>query len=158
MTELRLHPALEPLADFIGTWRGSGRGEYPNVDDFNYEEEVTFTNTGRPLLFYVQRTWNPVSGAPMHSEAGYWRPQEDGGIEVILAHSLGVGEVSEGTAAPGRINVESTTLVSSSTAKQITALARDLRIEDDILTYELKMAYGDVPLQHHLGAELRRAR
>ena len=157
MTEFSLHRDLEALAHLLGTWRGSGRGEYPNVENFSYEEEVTFTHSGRPVLVYRQRTWHPETGRAMHSEAGYWRPQPGGAIEMVVAHSFGVTEISEGRIEGHRIEVQTKSLASSTTAKTIKALARSFEVDGDVLTYELKMAYDDVPLQHHLGAELKRS-
>ena len=44
-----MHPALKPVSGLIGTWRGAGRGEYPTIDSFEYTEEVTFAEAGKPL-------------------------------------------------------------------------------------------------------------
>jgi hypothetical protein len=87
-----LHEALGPLAFLLGTWRGTGTGSYPDIDDFQYGEEARFLHYGRPVLAYSQRTWSPASGAPMHSEMGFWRPAA-GGIEVVLAHAFAIAEV-----------------------------------------------------------------
>ncbi|MDQ4144317.1 MAG: FABP family protein [Actinomycetota bacterium] len=152
----KVHQAIEPLAFLLGTWRGQGKGEYPNVDDFVYREESTFWHVGKPWLGYMQRTWSLDSDLPMHTEMGYWRPQPDGGLEIVLAHSLGVTEVQEGTFRGGHIEVISTQLGATTTAKAVRSLARTFDVERDLMTYEVKMAYGEVPLQHHLGAELRR--
>lgn len=34
------HPALTPLLPLVGTWRGTGRGDYPTIEPFAYVEEV----------------------------------------------------------------------------------------------------------------------
>lgn len=152
----QLHEAIQPLAFLLGTWRGEGKGEYPNVNDFGYREESTFWHVGKPWLGYMQRTWSSDGDMPMHTEAGYWRPQINGRIEIVLAHALGVAEIQEGTFHGTHIEVVSTSLGVTSTAKDVRRLARTFDVTDDVLTYEVKMAYEDVPLQHHLGAELRR--
>ena len=42
-----LHPDLNPLAWMIGTWRGKGRGEYPNIEPFEFAQEVQGTVSAR---------------------------------------------------------------------------------------------------------------
>jgi hypothetical protein len=156
MDEVSAHPLLQPVAFLIGTWTGEGKGEYPSIEPFSYGEEVRFWHVGRPWLGYSQRTWNLDNNAPMHSEMGYWRPQEDGSIEVVLAHAFGIVEVQEGTVTGTRVELKSKDLVSTSTAKEVSGLARTIEVDGDRLTYEVAMAYGEHPLQSHLTAELRR--
>ncbi len=151
-----LHQAVEPLAFLLGTWRGEGRGEYPNIEDFTYGEEVTFWHAGKPWIGYAQRTWSLDKGIPMHAEMGFWRPQPRGRVEIVLAHTLGVAEVQEGAIDGTHIEVSSTTLAPTTSAKPVKELARTFDVTGDVLRYELKMAYDNVPLQHHLGAELQR--
>jgi THAP domain-containing protein 4 len=151
-----LHQDLWPISFLVGTWRGEGKGEYPTVDPFAYEEEIRFWHDGRPLLFYEQRNWNAASKAPMHSETGFWRPREGGAIEVVLAHGFGVAEIEEGEVHARRFELRSRSLASTSTAKVILEVARTYEVDGDELTYEMAMAYGDTPLTHHLRAELRR--
>ena len=76
---MALHPNLEPLADLIGSWAGDGHGEYPTINDFDYREEITFADVGKPFLVYTQRTWN-AAGAPMHTETGYLRAPAPGRV------------------------------------------------------------------------------
>jgi hypothetical protein len=153
-----LHRALEPLAFLIGTWRGTGSGRYPKIEDFEYVEEARFWHYGRPVLAYSQRTWSPASGAPMHSEMGYWRPAGAGGVEVVLAHAFGIVEIQDGRVDGGRITLASKSLTSAPTANQVEALSRTFVVEGDVLTYEVHMAFGDHDLQPHLEARLERAR
>lgn len=156
MTEAALHRALGPLETLVGTWRGEGKGQYPSIDDFDYSEELSFWHTGRPWLGFLQRTWSPESGAPMHSESGYWRPQADGRLEVVIAHAFGIVEVLEGTITRSTVDLVSKELRSTTSAKQVTALTRTYEIADGTLAYSVSMAYGDHPLQHHLGARLNK--
>ena len=53
-----LHPLLVPLARLVGTWRGTGHGVYAAITPFDYTDEWTFTDVGKPFLAFAERTWN----------------------------------------------------------------------------------------------------
>jgi hypothetical protein len=153
-----IHPHVEPLAELIGTWTGSGRGDYPTISAFSYAEEVRISHVGKPFLAYAQRTWSPVDGAPLHSESGYWRPQPDRSIEMVLAHPFGVVEISEGRIEWPEITVSSVALVATTTGSEVERIRRTLRLSRDRLTYTVDMAASGHPLQRHLEAALTRTR
>ena len=139
-TEPELHRAVEPLAFLLGTWSGSGRGHYPTIDDFTYEEEVRFWHVGRPYRAYAQRTWSPETGAPMHMEMGYWRPQQDGHIEVVIAHPFGIAELLEGRLDGTIIDLKSTSLAATATAKSVVDIRRKFEVVRDVLAYIVEIA------------------
>jgi len=160
-----LHPDLAPVADLIGTWSGRGHGEYPTIEPFDYAESITFGHVGKPFLSYVQRTRSIGSGAgpaePMHAESGYWRFPTPGRVEIVLCHPTGVVEIEEGTIELRLdgvivIDVASTHVYGSSTAKEVAALARTFHVGDDTIDYRVSMAAVGRPLQHHLAASLVR--
>ena len=154
-----VHPAIEVLAPLLGTWSGRGRGDYPTIEAFEYVEEVTFAHVGKPFLSYTQRTRSD-GGVPLHAETGYLRVPAAGRIELVLAHPTGITEIDEGTAvADGGvlvIDVHSTTIGLSGSAKDVFAVSRSFRIEGDELRYTVSMAAVGHRLQHHLSATLHR--
>jgi hypothetical protein len=155
------HPDVAHLAPLLGTWRGSGHGEYPTIESFDYHEEIHFGHVGRPFLTYRQRTSHAADGRPLHAETGYLRCAGPDRIELILAHPTGITEISEGTldiAGGGlRIELDSTHIGRSTTAKLVTALGRSFRLSGDTIDYSLRMAAAGRPTQHHLAASLHRA-
>ena len=92
----KMHADLLPLGFLLGTWRGGGTGEYPTIEPFEYEEEMRFEHVGDAFLLYEQSSWSPADRAPIHFERGFLRPGGDGRIELVLAHPIGLTEVSEG--------------------------------------------------------------
>ncbi len=160
-----LHPHLAPVARLVGTWSGTGSGSYPTIDPFEYVESITFGHVGKPFLAYTQRTRSigtPTALAmPMHAESGYWRFPAPGLVEAVLSHPTGVVEVEEGTVElllDGTLVIRTATthVARTSSAKDVAGLERTLRITDDTISYEVRMAAVGLPMQHHLSATLRR--
>jgi len=151
-----LHDDVIPLSFLLGTWRGEGKGSYPTTDAFAYAEEIRFTHTGKAHLRYDQQSWDAASGAPLHSEMGFWRPQGSGRVEIVLAYPLGIVDVEEGTVTGGTIEVASLVTARTSTAKEVARIERTFTVEGDLMRYELRMSAVGVPLVYHADAELRR--
>ncbi|GBG35799.1 peroxynitrite isomerase [Mycobacterium montefiorense] len=155
-----LHPDLEALAPLLGTWAGRGAGEYPTIQPFEYLEEVVFSHVGKPFLAYAQKTKAVADGKPLHAETGYLRVPEPGHVELVLAHPSGVTEIEVGsyrsTGDVIEIELATTSIGLTPTAKEVSALGRSIRLDGDQLTYSVQMGAVGQPMQHHLAAELQR--
>ena len=150
---------IEPLAFILGTWHGTGIGEYPTIESFAYEEELEFGNVGKPYVTFLQRTWLVRGDArlPSHMEFGFWRPRPDGSIEVISAHPNGVAEIEVGTVEGSRVALSSHQLIASPSAKAVVRLERQFAVDADAMTYDARMEAVGQPLGRHLRAQLHRA-
>ncbi|KUI00245.1 fatty acid-binding-like protein [Mycolicibacterium acapulense] len=155
-----LHPDIAVLRPLLGVWSGPGAGEYPTIQPFGYHEQVAFDHVGKPFLTYRQKT-TADDGRPLHAETGYLRVPSPGRAEWVLAHPTGITEIEEGTLVVDGVVIEldltATSIGLTSTAKNVVALGRSIRVDGDELVYTLRMAAMGQPLQHHLGATLHRA-
>lgn len=152
-----LHADLEPLSFLLGTWRGEGEGDYPTTSPFSFREELVFDHVGDPFLLYAQQSWLIADDAPLHFERGILRPGDPGRVELMLAHPLGLTEISEGTLDGAALDLDSTSVERTSTGDPVTALSRRYRVEADVLRYEIEMATETTPMTFHIRAELRRS-
>lgn len=155
-----LHPDVAALAPLLGVWAGQGHGEYPTIAPFDYLEEVTFGHVGKPFLRYAQRTTAADDGRPLHGETGYLRTPSANRAEFVVAHPTGVTEIDEGTLSVYGSTIEmdlvSTAIGRTASAKEVSALRRVVRVEGDELTYTVYMGAVGEPLQQHLTATLHR--
>lgn len=144
------------LAELAGTWRGSGVGSYPTIDDFTYTEELVIAPVpGKPVAHWRSRTADGVTGEPRHAESGFLRLARDR-WELVVAHSFGITEISVGPVEPGEIRLTGGNLVGGADAKRVDAVQREYRFNGDWLTYRFAMAAVGVTMTHHLAADLHR--
>lgn len=143
------------LDSLVGTWQGQGRGFYPTIQPFEYEETIEFSRIpGLPFLVYVQRNKGP--NGPMHTEMGFLRPVSDGRVEFVIAQPTGQTEILEGIVDGTSITLDEGTVQNSTTAKQVDATKRAYRLEGDTLRTEFFMSAVGQPMQQHLVSELVR--
>jgi THAP4-like, heme-binding beta-barrel domain len=155
-----LHADLMPIAFLLGHWEGNGRGIYPTIEEFEFGQEIAFTHDGRRFLHYFSRTWlvddegNEVR--PLALETGFFRPQPDGGLEVVLAHPTGFVEIYYGEVRGAKIELATDAVVRTATAKEYTAGQRLYGLVDGELLWTFDMAAVGESLQSHIWARLRR--
>src|SRR5512138_3271602 len=92
-------PASRILSLLQGTWKGTGRGQFPGVTSFDYRETLTFTRRDEKTLAYEQRTQKRYDGQnewlESHWEFGLIRILESGELEMTSAQ-IGRVEVLTG--------------------------------------------------------------
>src|SRR5450755_3779701 len=156
-----LHASLLPLYFLIGRWEGAGVVGYPTIESAQFGQEISFSHNGKPYLIYSSRTWlldeNGQLGRPLAMETGFWRPQEDGLLEVVLAHASGFTEIYLGRVTGTKIEMATDAVVRTATAKEVTAGRRLYGLIGTDLGYAYDMAAVGQPLQSHLSAQLKRA-
>ncbi len=155
-----LHPDLMPVAWLLGKWHGNGRGDYPTIESFGFEQEVIFNHDGRPFLHYFSQTWitdeNDERVRPGALETGFLRMPGNGNLELVLAHPTGYAEIWHGEVEPARLTLSTDGVMRTVTAKEYTAGQRMYGLVDGALMYAFDMAAVGQPMQSHLWGKLER--
>jgi hypothetical protein len=156
-----LHPDCVPLALLLGRWEGRGHGAYPTIEPFEFGHEIVFSHNGKAFLYYTSRTWlldaEGTAVRPLAMETGFWRPQPDGGVEVVLAHPTGIAEIWYGRVDGAKIELTTDLVARTVTAKEYVAGQRLYGLVEGALLWTFDMAAGGETLQPHLWGRLERA-
>lgn len=163
-TDLGMYAALPseliPLGFLIGTWAGAGVGGYPGTEEFRFGQEVTFATDGRPFLAYSSRTWLlddfGQQVRPLATETGWWRPQPDNQVEVLLSHPTGISEIYVGEVSGVKVELRTDVVARTETAKPYVAATRLYGLVEGDLLWAMDMAAMGKPMQPHVSARLRR--
>jgi hypothetical protein len=157
-----IHPNCAPLAWLIGTWAGNGHGEYPDIDDFQFGQEILYQQDGRPFIHFMSRSW--IIDAEGHhvreaaQETGFIRPQQDRTLEVVMAHNTGFVEIWHGELHPDqpRFEIATDAVARTATAKEYAGGKRLYGYVNGDLLYAFDMAAMGHELQPHTHAQLKR--
>lgn len=157
-----LNAACLALLPLVGVWRGEGEAAYPTIaGPFRYGQQITFAHDGRPFLYYESRAWLLTPSGevirPAAREVGFWRPQADDTIEVLLVHASGISELYYGQPRSQTAwEISTDAVIRTASAKEVTAAQRLYGIVDGDLAYVEERAMVGQPLQPHISARLRR--
>lgn len=147
-----------------GTWTGAGRGGYPTISPFDYQETLTFTRRDEKSLAYEQRTQKRYDGQTdwlvSHWENGFLRILEGGEIELVNAQSGGRSEVLIGVAEMSgslvRIRFTSRSITND---PRLICTTRTFELLGHTLHYTMEMQTSAVDrLANHLRITLQRTK
>ncbi|AIJ27005.1 MULTISPECIES: FABP family protein [Amycolatopsis methanolica group] len=158
-----LNDACLALLPLVGVWRGEGEVNYPTIEGpRRIAQQLTIAHDGRPFLYHEARSWlldddgNVVRAAAR--EVGWWRPQADDTLELLLAHNTGIIEVFYGkprTQTSWELGTDA--VVRTSTAKEVTGAQRLYGlVNNGDLGYVEERAMVGQPMQPHVSLYLKR--
>ncbi|MGQ0623585.1 MAG: FABP family protein [Sporichthyaceae bacterium] len=155
-----LHPLCVPVAFLLGAWEGEGVVEYPTIQRKLFGQRVEFAQNGKPFLHYISRTWEITPDGtklgPLNMETGFWRPQEDLSVEVLLSHPTGFLEAMTGEIRGPRIEIATTKVVKVEGAKDYRRGHRMYGLVNGELMWVYEMEAMGQPLLPHVSAALKR--
>jgi hypothetical protein len=156
-----LHPDCVPLAWLLGTWQGSGHGDYPTIERFSFGQEIGFAHDSRPFLHYFSRSWlvgdDGTILRPAALETGFVRAHPGGEVEVTLAHQSGFVEIWYGRVDGAKLEISTDVVARTHSAEGYTSGRRLYGLVEGDLLWAFDMAAMGQPLQSHTWARLRRA-
>lgn len=158
-----LNDACLALLPLVGVWRGEGEINYPTIEGpRKFAQQLTIAHDGRPFLIHEARSWllddegNVIR--PAARESGFWRPQGNDGIELVLSHSSGIIELFYGdTRGQASWELATDAVVRSVSAKEVTGAKRLYGIVNNgDLGYVEERAMVGQDLQPHVSALYKR--
>lgn len=151
---------LNCFKPLLGKWSGRGRGRYPTIDSFEYEEELRFVqDSERALIHYEQMTHLAGNGQPEHWESGFIRVLDNGSVELSNSQNSGRVEVLSGAITAQDSFCLELSSVHFGNDPRMVQTHRKYVVIDDQLNYQIAMATNTTEkplLQNHLKAELQR--
>lgn len=157
-----LHAQCTGLLPLIGVWRGTGEVAYPTIDGpRRFGQQIVFAHDGRPFLSYSAHSWllddDGAALRPAARETGFWRPQADGTLEVLVAHATGILEMYYGRALTlTSWEISTDAVVRTPSAKDVTGSTRLYGVVEGTLAYVDEREMVGQPRQPHLSAQLAR--
>jgi hypothetical protein len=157
-----LHAQCIGLLPLVGAWRGTGEVVYPTIDGpFSFGQQIVFAHDGRPFLSFEARAWLLDADGrvvrPAARETGFWRPQADGSLEVLIAHATGIIEVFYGRALTlTSWEISTDAVVRTPGAQEVTGSTRLYGVVEGTLAYVDEREMVGQPRQPHLSAQLAR--
>ena len=155
-----LDPSLFALAWMIGRWEGTGKGAYPGSDDFDFGQQIDFSDNGGNYLHYLSQMFEVddqgVAVRPARpgdgdrSTAGRQQPRGRDVPSRRLCRGL------YGKVTGAKIELATDAVVRTSSADDYSAGQRLYGNVDGDLLWTFDKAEGGNPLQSHLWARLRR--
>jgi hypothetical protein len=162
---VRLGPSLDDanlsVLPLVGVWRGEGRLHTPDsTEERPFGQQLTISHDGRGFLRHESVSWlidHNGDASPFEREIGWWRPQSDGTIELIISDANGVVEVFYGLAPTlASWSLGTDAVVRTTSAPTVTGATRLYGIVEGKLAYVTERATTDYPLQPHVSALLER--
>jgi hypothetical protein len=155
-----VHPDLAPIAWMIGRWEGSGKATYPGTQDFDFGQQVDFAHNGGNYLHYLSQLFEVddegIAVRPLDMETGFWRPQGDGSLEVVMCGPAGYAEVWYGSISGSKIELATDAVVRTASAEDYSAGQRLYgNVAGELLWTFDRAAHGH-GLQTYMWARLRR--
>ena len=156
-----LNPALVGLAWLRGRWEGTGYREWPGEEKIRFAQQVDFSDNGGDYLHYLSQTFEvDGDGAPIRAlsmETGFWRPNADATVDVMMASPEGYAEIWYGKLSPGRVDLITDAVARTpNAAVAYTAGRRLYGTVEGKLMYSFDRATDDQPLQPYTWATLER--
>lgn len=159
-----LHEWCLGVLPLVGVWRGEGEMVDPAAEEPRpFGQQLTFAHDGRPFLTFESRTWllgqDGEIGDLLERETGFWRPQADGSLEVVIADSSGLVEVLYGPKGDMRSwEIESDAVARTATAPRATVASKRLYglVNQGDLAYVDERALDGGELTPYMSAVLRR--
>jgi THAP4-like, heme-binding beta-barrel domain len=151
------------LCLLIGKWTGTGRGEFPTIEPFEYLETLTFVGDHRPFVHYEETTQRRSAGqtdyVPSHWESGFLRLLPDGEVELINTQGSGRLERLAGSLEQTEtgliLHLKSTAFLND---PRMVETSRTITIEGDDMHYSQTMhTTASREPAHHVEARLKRA-